>query len=348
VIPSDTDNNAAVRESNYISIDDFLSLNQIIYHKNFSLASVSLLLSGGTCRYFIVPDAVDKLLAVLTFLRSSGESFLLVGRLSNVLFRDGHIDTVIISTSKLNGYGFTGDSEYRADCGASLPAIAREISRAGYTGFSGLIGVPASLGGAIYMNASCYGNSISDCLVKVRCVKVCGTIVDIRKDEVGFSWRHSGFHDQLKGMVILEACFHLCRGDTAQIEAHMTASASHRRRFQEQRYPNLGSTFATRDIYSAIAGRFLFYRFGYWLIRLWVKLHSRDKDSLWARLINRYTQRYFGIKETERVGFSDSTFNCVVNKGGASASELISFLRQVEQRIEHCLPLEIEIFEDIA
>lgn len=336
------------KESMTRNTEEFLVEAAIPFEKDASLASLSTVRAGGTCRFLVTPNSVEKLQQLLVFFRESGIPFRVVGRLSNIIFRDGIIETMIVSTTGLKGHGFTADGLYRAECGVALPSLARQLSADGFCGFSGLAGIPASVGGAVYMNASCYGNAISDCLVRIRCSNEAGEIVEIGKEDAAFSWRHSAFHGPLNGTVILEAYFELRKGDMAQIADHLEASAADRRSFQEQHYPNLGSTFATRDIYGSIASRFPLYRIGFWLIRVGVRLYRGDRDRLWARLMNRYTQRYFRIMETDRVGFSERTFNCIVNKGNATASELISFIREVEKRINHCVPVELELFEEIA
>jgi len=329
-------------------IAKFLLDAEITFQTEVSLASFSMMRAGGVCSYFVTPNSIDKLQILLAFLKSKGVPFRVVGKLSNVLFRDGLIKTIIISTCKLRNHGFNADGEYRTESGASVPEMAHQLSQAGYVGFSGLVGLPASIGGAVYMNADCYGNAISDFLVRVKCCNELGDIVEFKKDVLDFSWRHSVFQQDCNGCVILEAFFAPERGDITQIQVHMSESTVNRQTFQDHRYPNLGSIFATRDIYRAIGNRFAFYNLGYWLTRFWVKFHKRDRAILWARLINQYTQRYFKIGDTDQVGFSEYTFNCIVNKGGANASELISFIHHVEESIESCVPLEIEIFEDIA
>jgi len=329
------------------NLADFLKDESIKFARDISLSTISMIKAGGICKYLVYPDTESKVLKLIAHLYENSLPYLFVGRLSNIIIRDGLIETIIISTSGLAGHGFAEDGLYRAECGAGLPEMARRLSQAGFSGFSGLVGVPASVGGAAYMNASCYGNAISDHLVRLKCCNERGEVVFIEKAQAGFSWRHSAFHGPLKDTVILAAYFEPPPGDPAVIAAHLEACNRNRRDFQEQRYPNLGSSFATRDIYGALAARFPGYRPGYWLIRLWVRLRSRDRDLLWRRLINRYTQRYFRIGSSDRVGLSECTFNCLVNKGGANAAELIAFLRKLEGRIRHCLPLEITIFEDI-
>jgi UDP-N-acetylmuramate dehydrogenase len=328
-------------------LDRYLENENVSYKKDFSLSELSFLKVGGTCKYLVLPDTEHKLRRILEYLSSASIPFLVIGKLSNTIVRDGIIETVIISTAQLKNHVFTDKGEYRAEAGASLPEMARHLSDAGYVGFSGLVGVPASIGGAIYMNAGCFGNQISDYLIRVRCIDGSGKIVELQKDELEFSWRHSAFHQRLKGYVILEAFFAPEHGCISQIQSHMEECRTSRNSFQEKTYPNLGSIFATRDIYAVLAQRFWRYRFGCLLIRLWVRLHPKDRLKLALKLFNGYTQQYFGISSNERVGFSECTFNCIVNKGGANASEIIAFIREVEKRLRHCLPLEIEIYETI-
>jgi len=324
-------------------LEEYLSLEKIFFQKDVSLASISTIRAGGTCGVVVSPDTVDKIRKLICFFRQKNIKYIVVGRLSNIIFRDGFIQTVIVVTSKLKSHGFEGKDFYRAQSGVGLPSIAYEISKLGYEGFSGLVGVPGSIGGAVYMNASSYGHAISDYLVSVTCINESGELFEFQKDDLDFSWRKSAFQTTLRDMTILEACFRLVPGNKSEINLHMKESIHNRRLFLENNHPNLGSTFSTRHLYGELSKKFFLYRMGYSLVRVWIKLFPKNG----SRLRVNYTKLYFGIKDSDRVGLSDRTINCVVNKGGASASEIIQFVRVMQKKINYCVPLEIEIFEDV-
>jgi UDP-N-acetylmuramate dehydrogenase len=103
----------------------------------------------------------------------------------------------------------TAGLEVRAGAGASLGSLINLACEKGLKGIEGLVGIPATLGGAISMNA-CYSGNISDRLESVRVMDVrTGKISVLKKKNIKFSYRHSGF----EGYIILEACFKLEKGD---------------------------------------------------------------------------------------------------------------------------------------
>jgi UDP-N-acetylmuramate dehydrogenase len=327
-------------------INEYLIDNDIEFKKNFDISKRSLIKAGGICSFFIQPQSLDKFIDIIRFFRSKGMLFRVVGNLSNVIFQGGRIDTIIISTRKLKKHGYVESNKYYAETGVLLPKLATNLSKAGYAGFSGIVGIPGTVGGAVYMNAGAYGNEISDCLSYVRCLTDQCDLIEIHKENLLFKWRSSAFHNKLKDYIVLDAVFNLIKGSSEDIMAHINKAVQHRKKYQENRYPNIGSIFATKDIYSDISKHFLCYKLCHFLIRVFIKIALWNKSDRYARIMNSFTQYYFHLKPTEKVGFSETTFNCIVNRGNATASEIINFIKKVQIAIDYCVRLEIEIIED--
>src|SRR5687767_7396726 len=107
--------------------DAFLQRAKITAHKDFDLSRLSFMKAGGRCRYFVLPRTIVELTELISYLQRNAIKFKVIGKLSNVLFRDGVINTVMISTAKLNHHGFLGDDVYEAGAGMSLPKMARHL-----------------------------------------------------------------------------------------------------------------------------------------------------------------------------------------------------------------------------
>lgn len=319
----------------------------ISFQENFKIARFSQIKAGGVFRLMLQPDTELQLLMLLWELKRRSLPYKVIGNLSNVLFRDGEIRTVGITTRKMRNLSFDDAGFVSAEPGVLLPTLAKQITRSGYAGFAGLVGVPASIGGAVYMNASCYGNAVSDCLVDVRCVNSDGETRVFSAQSLLFSWRHSAFHDSMSDWVIVLARFKLMQQDGTEEDARERLIKRHRREYQENKLPNLGSTFATTDIYSSIAKRFLFYRVLLKGVRVICRFCGTQRHHYFAKLSRGLTITYFGLRRREAVDFSESTFNCVVNLGGAKANELIDFVLEAHNAIDGCVPLEIELMKDI-
>ena len=110
---------------------------------------------------------------------------------SNTLVRDGGVEGVVI---RLAGRAFAriervGERRLLAGAGALDAQLAREAATAGLAGLEFYRGVPGSVGGALVMNAGCYGAETADVLVEARAVTRDGRIVSIPAAEMGFSYR---------------------------------------------------------------------------------------------------------------------------------------------------------------
>lgn len=337
---------SASLDSSQGSLQHWLGAQQIPFRANFPLGKISQIKAGGTPRLLVQPESVLQLRRLLEHLSAHALPYLVIGNLSNLLVRSGEIETVVISLKELREIVFSADS-VSVGAGALLPIVARAMQAEGYAGFSGLYGVPGSIGGAIFMNASCYGDATSDHLIDVRCLDPLGREHVLRKEELGFGWRHSAFQDRLRHLLIVSARFALTPQQTSSEKLQSTQAQVNRLTYQESTYPNLGSLFATRDLYGDLARHFGVYRMLYALVRIVSRLLPGDRHANFARLAVGVTRRYFRIRDTARVGLSARTVNCVVNRGGAEADDIIAFVRSVQDKLGHRVALEVEILDEV-
>lgn len=326
---------------------EWLRQRQIEFEEHVPIARRSQIKAGGTFRLVVSPNSEDELCALMKQLSARGLPYKLIGNLSNVLFRDGDIRTVGVSTRHFKDYAIGDDGIVTAGAGALLPTVAKRLVKGGYKGYAGLVGVPASIGGAVFMNASCYGDATSDYLVDVRCVNRDGEVRVFEASALGFSWRYSAFHDKLSDWVVVSARFKPQFGDRMTEREREQKIKQHRREYQENKLPNLGSTFATADIYSGVAKRFVVYRVLLTCVRLISKFAGSGRHHYYAKMARWLTMTYFGLKARDAVDFSEFTFNCVVNRRGANADDLIDFVLAAQKAIDGCVPLEIELLKDI-
>jgi UDP-N-acetylmuramate dehydrogenase len=238
------------------------------------------------------------------------------------------------------------ENKFYVEAGAMLPYMSRLLSGKGFEGYSGLVGIPGTIGGAIFMNASAYDCQISDNLKYATCLNDSNEICELSKDELSFNWRSSAFQNKFKKYVILSAVFQLKSGNLKSIQEHIEKVSIHRKKYQENDYPNLGSTFATKDIYGDLSKYFLLYKLVHILVKIITKIYLGDQNIFYAKWMNILSQLYFNLKPTATFDFSDHTFNCLINKGGAEANELIEFIRRIQKATKYKIPLEIEIFPD--
>jgi UDP-N-acetylmuramate dehydrogenase len=332
------------------SLADFvawLQVQKIPLKENAEIARLSQIKAGGVFRLLVECETEAQLLTLLSELGRRSLPYKVIGNLSNILFRDGEIRTIGITTRKMLNLSFDDAGFVSAESGVLLPTLAKRLTCSGHAGFAGLVGVPASIGGAVYMNASCYGDAVSDYLVDVRCVNSYGEFRVFDASSLRFAWRYSAFHDALSDWVIVSARFKPQLQGGAEEEERERQIKQHRREYQENKLPNLGSIFATPDIYSAIARHFLFYRVLLMGVRAICRFCGAKRHHYYAKLARGLSKAYFGLKGSEAVDFSEFTFNCVVNRGGAKGNDLIDFVLEAQEAIDGCVPLEIELHKDI-
>ena len=334
-----------MENSNYNLLRKYLLDNDISFLENFDLSKQSYINAGGVCKFFVEPKNKSELVKIVQYLYKHNIPILVVGNLSNTLFRDGIINTIILSTKFLNNTNYN-ESIVEAEAGVLLPQLAYKITKNGYEGFAGLTGFPATIGGAIYMNASCYDFCISDRLLYVEILNQNGNIEKWNKDKFDFKWRYSVLHDLNNKIIILSVFFQLQKGKTDELQKQLSYIKLNRLKFQEHKKPNLGSVFATRNIYKEISKKNIIYFFIYYVFLFFAKIFLRKSPIIHAKTLNKITQRYFGLSNN-KIKFSDYTFNCITNSEKNCANDLISFVKLVQKKINYCVNIEIIIYESI-
>jgi len=156
------------------------------------------------------------------------------------LVRDGGIDGTVIRLGRgFNGITIDGN-RIRAGSAALDARVATAAADAGIAGLEFLRGVPGTIGGAVRMNAGCYGTETKDRLVEARIALRDGTIQTLSNAELGFAYRHC---DLPEDAVVIEATFESSLDDPAAIHDRMNTLMTNREASQPIREKTGGSTF---------------------------------------------------------------------------------------------------------
>ncbi len=217
------------------------SADECEFLPSYPLAKLTTLRIGGPATVVAVPKTEAALCRLLRLLSEAGIPRFILGNGSNLLAPDEGYRGVIIRTAALRGLTCEGDV-LTAECGVALTALAHLANSQGISGFSLLAGIPATVGGAIFMNAGAWDECIGDRVVAVRVVPACGGEPFLLSgDECHFSYRKSLF--QCRGLVILSAT--LSGGaESPECLSRKTAEALQKRRqAQPLEYPSAGSLF---------------------------------------------------------------------------------------------------------
>lgn len=150
---------------------------------------------GGRADALARPTSVDQVRDLL--LMFACQPVRVLGDGANLLVDDEGVDGLVLDLRGMNAVDWPGDDGeaiVRAQAGANLPKLITEAVRRGLAGIETLAGIPATLGGAIVMNAGGAFGQISDVVLRVHAVTRTGEMLTIPLPEIHFSYRHSGLN----------------------------------------------------------------------------------------------------------------------------------------------------------
>lgn len=220
----------------------FLEKN-IKFHELADLRMLNSMRIGG--RALILAEPTDEAQLVFAFCaaRDLGRPVRIVGGLTNTLVPDEIFDGVLIRTARIDSVRFTENNEVYAACGATLASIVLGSAVRGIGGFSELVGIPGTLGGALFGNAGAHGHTISDNVVDVKVYDIFeDKKIVLTSDEIDYGYRDSLFKRESR-YVILSARLRGFSVDKNEIKAKMHEYTSIRRQRQPLSVPSLGSIF---------------------------------------------------------------------------------------------------------
>ena len=204
---------------------------------------------GGPAQLFFQPaDEAD----LAFFLKNLPPEIRLtvIGLGSNLLIRDGGLDGVVI---RLSAKGF-GNVEildgHRVRAGCAMPdvKVATAAAEAGIDGLTFYRGIPGGIGGALYMNAGCYGTETRDRMVELRAVTREGEIVTLTNADMGYLYRKS---NGPRGAVFTSAVYQGFAGEKDDILSRMREITEKRESSQPTKSKTGGSTFKNPEGHSS-------------------------------------------------------------------------------------------------
>ncbi len=223
---------------NLINIIDEKSLGT--YKENVSFKTLTTYKTGGNARLVVYPNDVDSLREIVKYLKDNNIDFKVFGNGSNILASSRDYEGVIIKLSNLKSLKQEG--EYvEVEAGYNFALLANTISREGYSGLEFACGIPATVGGAVYMNAGAYLSDVSKVLEKVDILDENLEFRTLGNKDLDFSYRHSIFME--KNWIVLKAYFKLEKGEKDKIVALIEDRKNRRFSSQPLEYPSAGSVF---------------------------------------------------------------------------------------------------------
>lgn len=274
------------------------------------LAGLTWLRVGGPAEVLFQPADAEDLAGFLSACPRDIPVTAL-GVCSNLIIRDGGLPGVVIRL----GRGFSGvevlDGHRLRVGAAALDAhVAKQAGEAGIAGLEFLRTIPGAIGGAVKMNAGCYGSYAADVVTEVEAIDRSGRAQRLGPAELDFAYRSSAIPDDT---VIIAAVLQGRPGDPAEINRVMETYVTRREESQPVRERSCGSTFANPAGYSSTG-------------------HPDDPMDLKAwKLIDDAGCRGLRVGGAQ---VSEKHSNFLVNTGDATAADLEELGEKVRARVK--------------
>jgi len=196
--------------------------------------------AGGRADLLARPASTEELARLLRV----HDPVRILGDGANLLVDDDGVDGLVISLERINHVQRLDGNRWRVGAGVNLPRLILDAVRAGLGGIEGLGGVPATVGGAVAMNAGGAWGEIADVITAVRVVDHDGAGRTIQRADIDFGYRRSGLRDS----VIVEADIQLTPGDPAQLRDRLKEVMAHKKSTQPLAEKSAGCAFKNPTI----------------------------------------------------------------------------------------------------
>tara|TARA_Y100000817_G_scaffold286378_1_gene254212 strand:+ start:40 stop:900 length:861 start_codon:yes stop_codon:yes gene_type:complete len=201
---------------------------------------------GGICKNFFLLEEKNDLDNFDEF--ETFEKFFILGKGSNVAFSENNFDGAVIQ-SKINYINFDKETnKIELGSGTYLPELSRFLKSKNLSGGEFLLGIPGTVGGALSMNAGCYGYEFLDYVetfeyfdLKSRKIK------QISKSQINYGYRFTDINNS----IILSVTMQFPDGDPEKISKNMKEFTTHRKNTQPSALYNAGSVFKNGEDYFA-------------------------------------------------------------------------------------------------
>jgi len=327
-------------------LKNYLDENKILYKYNHYVKYETYFKQGGLVKLFIAPQDYTKFKNIILFLNNQFIDYKVLGFTSNIIMFDEIIYSVVVSTKNLTALEVE-NNKIKVDAGYALQDLVRVAILNQSIGYEGLEGIPASVGGSIFMNAGAYGFQIADNLVSVECINDKNELQIFDKDDCKFSYRNSIFMN--KKLIILRAIFSLKKGNKKTIEKNVETFHIARHLYQDFVYPNLGSMISiNQDIYKIIFQKDPLYYAVYMLFKYTFKnpiskffLRKKPNNRIFNWLLYKYLNNKLNIKL--KYSSSIKSANILINDGTLDSEEIVSYMFLISKLVGKDWHIENEL-----
>lgn len=297
--------------NNFILELEKLNLGKI--EKDISLSTLTTYKIGGIAKLVIYPNNINNLKQLLKLIHKHNIKYFILGKGSNTLFSDKEFNGVIIKLDKLNNFEIK-ETEIYVESGMILSKLVQASVKNELTGLEFAIGIPGTIGGAIYMNAGAYGSKMSNIIKSVIVLDEKLQIEEIPLEKLKFDYRYSIFQAN-KNLICVAANIKLEHGNHDEIDSKIKENLLKRKNSQPLEYPSAGSVF--RNPEGNYAGKII------------EELGLKGKNIGGAEISTKHA-------------------NFIINKNNASSSDILNLIKLVQKEVKDKYKIDLKLEQQLV
>ena len=301
--------------------------------ENVSLKDYTTFKIGGKAKYFFVAKTKNELIKAIKVSKQLNLPFFILGGGSNVLFSDKEFKGLVIKikNEKLKIKNCVIDTE----AGTLLSILVKKAQQHNLSGLEWAVGIPGTIGGAVYGNASAFGKAIGDLVKQVEVLDLkTFKIKKLSKKECQFKYKDSIFKHK-KNLLILSVILRLKKGNKEKIKENMKRFLTIRKETQPLNYPSAGCIFKNLGIQNS---------------KLKIKKELFEKFPELRDFIQKgeipagYLIDKAGLKG-KRIGdamVSEKHANFIVNLGNAKTKDVQKLIAHIKKKVKKIFGIELK------
>lgn len=288
-------------------------LNLVKIEKDISLSTLTTYKTGGIAKLVVYPNNINNLKQLLKLIHKHNIKYFILGKGSNTLFSDKEFNGVIIKLDKLNNFEIK-ETEIYVESGMILSKLVQASVKNELTGLEFAIGIPGTIGGAIYMNAGAYGSKMSNIVKSVIVLDEKLQIEEIPLEKLKFDYRYSIFQAN-KNLICVAANIKLEHGNHDEIASKIKENLLKRKTSQPLEYPSAGSVF--RNPEGKYAGKII------------EELGLKGKNIGGAEISTKHA-------------------NFIINKNNASSSDILNLIKLVQKEVKDKYKIDLKLEQQLV
>ena len=281
--------------------------------KNVSMKDYTTYKAGGDAKALVYVDSLESLIKLIKFIKENEIRYKVIGNCSNLVFSDKLFDGVLIKLDFLDFYE-VDDILVKVGAYYNLTKLAMKMSKNGLMGLEWAVGIPGTIGGAVFMNAGAYKSDMGYIVSSVKVLTGDLEVKTIYNKEMKFGYRSSILQEN-RDYICLEANLVLKHGDSKELKEIIEDRKRRRLMSQPLEFPNAGSVF------------------------------RNPEGDFAGRIVEALGYKGKGINDAI---VSEKHANFIVNKGSASGDDIIDLIRKIKDEVYDKTNIELKVEQEFV